>query len=199
MNEHPILFSPPMVQAILEGRKTQTRRVVKVMSPRFEQVLIRPGEQYPYSFRDQRTALWNEFKTMDELVARFCPYGKPGDCLWVRETWAALARFDGIAPRRIPIHRVCYKLEDKNTLFGKWRPSIFMPRWASRITLEITDVRVERVQDISDADALAEGVPNDGKGLPALRFLQELWNPIYHPKPGDNPWVWVIQYKRLKQ
>jgi hypothetical protein len=153
--ERGILFSAPMVRAILEGRKTQTRRVVK------NQVR-----------RDGYT----------------CPYGKPGDVLWVRETWCG-DRFNGVG----------YRATDAQS--GPWKPSIFMPRWASRITLEITDVQVERVHDINECDIVAEGIP-----FPTDRYVsyeellaafRDLWDSINgktYPW-ASNPWVWALTFK----
>jgi hypothetical protein len=184
--EKPILFSAPMVRAILSGAKTQTRRVVK------------PGHKFDEHFET-------------------CPYGQPGDRLWVKETW-----------QDDPVGEwgVCYRASGHNEgckfPLHLWRPSIFMPRKLSRITLEITDVRVQRVQEISDDDATAEGcefspVPGCGDDdkwchgtckrhgrcmyLRAPRFqFQDLWDSL-NAKRGygwkENPWVWAITFKRL--
>ena len=178
MKERPILFSAPMVRALLAGTKTQTRRVIKPRHLAF--------------FNQDAAAMlsdWNE---------RPLPYGKPGDRLWVRETWhdassslhsCALYRADGI-----DLH------------WDKWTPSIHMPRWASRITLEITSVRVERLQEISEADAQAEGwtrrpeVSTDPQvhKEAARDWFMDLWESINGPGSWDaNPWVWVIEFKRL--
>jgi hypothetical protein len=176
--ERPILFSGEMVRAILDGRKTQTRRVVKP----------KPDD----------SGLWNNDK---------CPYGKPGDRLWVRETFFV----DG---PRIQ-YRADHHGAPKETI---WKPSIFMPRHASRILLEIADVRCERLRDISEADAIAEGVasfrpvPGDGdpetlyanymnKGRLSYRkayfSFMTLWQSINGPESWNaNPWVWVITFKR---
>jgi len=186
MKERPILFSAPMVRAILEGRKTQTRRVVKISNP--------------------ENAMRVEFSSTDFGVYRFdlyfpthvrsetfpCPYGQPGDRLWVRETWR-----DGIYDG--PIYRAdACKVTDEQ-LEGTWKPSIFMPRWASRITLEITDVRVERLQEISEEDAKAEGVLRSGQTF--RQSFNDLWGTI-HAADGPNgwsadPWVWVIEFKQI--
>lgn len=151
MKERPILFTGPMVRAILEGRKTVTRRVVT------------PQPDFLGSMVDPNTP----FKTLDAgLHARItCPYGQPGDRLWVREAWAADAQVDAIAPSDLSQGEPIWYPADLSVRQtgcsmiskGRVRPSIHMPRWACRILLEITAVRVERLQDISDPGALAEG------------------------------------------
>jgi hypothetical protein len=189
MKERPILFSGPMIRAILEGRKTQTRRIIK-------------------AYQDERTPGWYFAKVRGGMVAGWqperpiepymgivtdCPYGQPGDRLWVRETWCEC---DGDTGRS-----VAYRADewaDCPADNGQWRPSIFMPRWASRITLEVTGVRVERVQDISFNDALAEGMQDTGsiKDNPFAQYF-ELWDQI-NPKYNwtSNPWVWVVEFQR---
>ena len=184
MKERPILFSTEMVKAILEGRKTQTRRVLRDTTEH-------RGEQYNPAYIER----WKN----DEGWAKICPYGKVGDRLWVRETFC-----DDCIQDPVP-HRVCYKANRENQpasdFCTKWKPSIFMPRWASRITLEITNIRVERVQDIGVKDALAEGVKYDVSvrgGDPVSRY-QDLWDSINGEKYpwSSNPWVWVIEFKRI--
>lgn len=191
-----------MVRAILDGTKTQTRRVVK-------------GAPMQWLVRD---------KFAPEFVAdpgnHLCPYGQPGDRLWVRETFADL-RGTGIEHRPDtsgPLKRFAFAADhppgshgdEARKEFGvKWKPSIHMPRAASRITLEITGVRVERLQDISEEDALAEGctstaiVHEDGEdytGHYASEEYQDLWESINGPGSWDaNPWVWVVEFKRLEQ
>ncbi|HCL4096733.1 hypothetical protein ACM7PB_15845 [Pseudomonas aeruginosa] len=224
MKERPILFSRPMVRAILEGRKTVTRRVMK------------PQPDFLGSMVDPNTP----FKTLDAgLHARItCPYGEPGDRLWVRETWHVGKPHDKTAPadilapllaegrgitvlytaggwqsvgpagREEPIYPDDQPLPD---WAGKGRPSIHMPRWACRILLEITAVRVERLQDISEEQALAEGVRGEpcdharqacadigcwgdtAKG--AFGFLWESLNG--EGSWAENPWVWVVEFKRV--
>jgi hypothetical protein len=173
MTERPIIFSGPMVRSILDGRKTQTRRVVKYKANAEEGSTVHPHE---------------------------CPFGPVGTRLWVRETWRL--------PAGAPIGWVDYKADDDRVGF-KWRPSIFMPRWASRITLEVMGVKVERLQDISEADTMAEGVdlsnelyPNINASYKARIKFMTLWNSINGKKPGrawvDNPFVWAITFRRLK-
>lgn len=195
MNERPIIFSGPMVRALLAGTKTQTRRVVKP-SPvvdrawtggacwqRFAPSIKRPvGEVW--SIRDMHKA---------------CPYGVPGDRLWVRETFCDdWSDIEGIYYRADGgLHA------DMFDAGCKWRPSIHMPRAASRITLEITRVRVERLQDISEADAMAEGaapllVPPDGGSTPHVEGYRVLWRALHGPSSWyANPWVWVIEFRRV--
>lgn len=158
MRERPILFSGEMVRAILKGRKTQTRRIVKVQPENVVQDSFgRFGTDNGYSFTGYIE----------------CPYGRPGDRLWVRETWADVTRafqsydcedIQNVAFRAdgsVYVAGGAYleKLGDSGIFVKKWKPSIFLPRYASRITLEITSIRVERLQAISEADAMAEGVP----------------------------------------
>lgn len=193
MKERPIIFSAQMVRAILEGRKTQTRRVIKPQPTVSEQRL-------------RELSAWAEGFTLSQQVnAAFqsgcidasCPYGRPGDTLWVRETWWGERQdFDaGLRP--------AYAATDPKTEAG-WRSPIHMPRWASRITLEITGVRVERLQDISEADAEAEGVAEIGERLlgvtPCRARFFKLWESINGPGSWDaNPWVWVVEFKRAAQ
>ena len=196
MKERPIIFSSEMVCAILKGEKTQTRRVIKPQ-PKVIHAL--------YSDASIETNCIFE-KREDQRI--HCPYGAPGDELWVRETWNVL-NSDGCSPRDITPQpdRVVYKANEDDQ-YPFWRPSIFMPRWASRIQLLITDVRVERVRDISVEDAYAEGVRNPfyGRGTVGGDFsvvnvmFQDLWNSI-NAKRGhsweSNPWVWVIEFEKL--
>ncbi|HCF3848856.1 TPA: hypothetical protein RNI42_000264 [Pseudomonas aeruginosa] len=203
--ERPILFNDQMVRAILEGRKTVTRRVVK------------PQPDFLGSMVDPNTP----FKTLDAgLHARItCPYGEPGDRLWVREAWAADAQVDAIAPSDLSQGEPIWYPADLSVRQtgcsmiskGRVRPSIHMPRWASRILLEITAVRVERLQDISEEQALAEGVRGEpcdhtrqacadigcwgdtAKG--AFGFLWESLNG--EGSWAANPWVWVVEFKRV--
>lgn len=203
MTERPIIFSAPMVRAILAGTKVQTRRVVKLKP--WQQIEERDdGAPWPWMYDDDRAA--------DHWVP--CPYGQQADRLWVRETWAVPHRYDHLGPSNTPVLglRTHYAAtEERGEL--RWRPSIHMPRWASRITLEVSAVRVERLQDISEADALAEGVtckwePGCSGRLmeafggfsfrPAASAYAELWEQINGPGSWDaNPWVWVIEFKRV--
>jgi len=186
MTERPILFSGEMVRAILAGRKTQTRRVIKCTGLDCLGACGVAGEDMRFAGRD-----W-----VGNSVLLKCPHGQRGSKLWVRETW-----------QEDPVGEfgICYKATGHNEKCKVhshlWRPSIFMPRHASRLTLEITGVRVERVQDISEDDAKAEGVepfaPDDGR----YRIgYAELWDSI-NAKRGFgwevNPWAWVLEFKRV--
>jgi len=199
IKERPIIFSAPMVRAILEGRKTVTRRELKkqaaldCLAAGFEPAFLAlPGN------------------------SDLCPYGRQGDRLWVREAWAADAQLDAIAPRELSQGEPIRYLADgamqqtgcSMITPSKTRPSIHMPRWTSRILLEITDVRVERLQDISRADIRAEGLqcpaeltsddvsPNYRDWYPAA--WRELWKSINGPDAWNaNPWVWVVEFKQV--
>ena len=224
MTEKPILFSTEMVKAILADRKTQTRRVVKFQKRR-------PEWDSPHTWNGSVAHvdgggnwIWwsggNDSKLAERTKQLYpngegvpCPYGKPGDLLWVRETWGVHSQFDHFAPSKVPPNPlngtvVFYRASDP--LFdGKWRPSIHMPRWASRITLRVTDVRVERVQDITLEAAISEGVgtaaPRNsrqyalGIGTERVEFAN-LWDAI-NAKRGyswqSNPWVWAVEFERV--
>jgi len=181
MKERPILFSAPMVRAILAGQKTQTRRVMKKLPPQkfgcshsIKDCIFGKG----WSFNDARGNC-----ACDGVR---CPYGEPGDRLWVRETWAH-AIGGGFH------YKADYGHSD-----WLWKPSIHMPRRASRITLEVAGVRVERLQDISEADAYAEGVEATEYGqFPAPSAFKYLWESINGPESWiSNPWVWVVEFKK---
>jgi len=196
VNEHPILFSGPMVRAILEGRKTMTRRVVSL----------------PDWFCEEYAA-----HGASEIASEMdCPYGAPGDRLWVRETWASFGSSASITP---PVSLRCQIRYDadnscqwrdvpegakgvRHNASFRLRPSIHMPRWASRLTLEIAAVRVERLQEISRMDALAESCVGSGfdDETPQSEFA-ELWDSINAARGfgwSVNPWVWVVSFKRVE-
>jgi hypothetical protein len=187
MKERPIIFSSEMVLTILNNTKTQTRRVIKLQPLKF-------SNMHPVG----QSEVFREF-----MKKHLCPY-EVGMRLWVRETWAYIFN-SGSEP---PTYTTYFKANG-NTLPGinKWRPSIFMPRWASRITLEIVNIRVERVQDISEEDAKAEGTKglyDDWAGPGKLTYrkpYKALWDSI-NSKRGYgwdvNPWVWVIEFKVLQ-
>lgn len=193
MIERPILFSTPMVRAILEGRKTQTRRTidwVRAVGPVKEF-----GESvtcgYNYGMRDSR-GRWHEFNK-DDLLG-FSPYGLVEEMLWVRESWRPTE--GGYAYRAD--HET--GMEKRNGSV-KWRPSIFMPRAACRLRLCIEDIRVERLQDISEEDAVAEGCSHTGMNCAADEIesarhqYERLWGQINGMDSwGENPWVWVIVF-----
>jgi hypothetical protein len=180
MKERQILFKPEMVNAILEGRKTQTRRVVK--KPALPDLV-----EYLY---EDFTEGWLEC----------CPYGKVGDRLFVREAWSiAEKKFDP------EVSRIVYRADGVDPLpdatgRARWRPSIHMPRAASRLTLEVTEVRIERLHDISEEDARAEGVRPDPfrRTYTAINSFHVLWIDINGIDSWDsNPWVWRICFKKV--
>jgi hypothetical protein len=210
MKERPILFNGPMVRAILEGRKTQTRRIIKPQP----QLIESSGRWFwekaldvnEYPLVDASRHWWEYYGTSQ--------LGKPGDRLWVRETFSGPRSVDNLPlsewnPRawNCPI----WYWADGDPEYGDWtrnRPSIHMPRWASRITLEITGVRVERLQDISEADLKAEGV-REGTGDFAGCFscgaalsgttARECYSRFWAGSWDNNPWVWVIDFRAIKQ
>ncbi|MBD8194357.1 hypothetical protein IFR35_23460 [Pseudomonas fluorescens] len=209
IKERPILFSAPMVRAILEGRKTVTRRTVKPQ-PEVRMVdMIGPM----LTFKNKRGGHWLYPNAKAQIIAD-CPYGKPGDRLWVRETCLINDFRDINVPEEERANcEILYRADGVPDWEGdealiRWRPSIHMPRWASRILLEITDVRVERLQDISRADIRAEGLhcppelgsddvsPNYRDWYPAA--WRELWESINGAGSWTaNPWVWCVSFKRV--
>lgn len=225
MKERPMLFSGPMVRAILEGRKSQTRRIVKfpkANSPAYflEQACeIGPAEYVFFSRSRPGNKLFarDVYEPGDGIR---CPYGEPGDRLWVRETFRPVMPYYG-ASGEVPdwvnyeYRADLSQFEDSPLMRAplKWKPSIFMPREASRILLEITDVRVERLQDISCPDTLSEGVGilrddyaladdyTDGEDFfpDPVEAFASLWGKINGPDSWDaNPWVWVITFKKIE-
>lgn len=203
MSERPILFSGAMVRAILSGQKTQTRRVVR------PQPLHGVGR-----YTEDGTPGEVDWVILDEDgdptdSALRCPYGAPGDALWVRETWAVGRAFDRTRPSEIPtVERdipVWWRADEaieESVNRGRWRPSLHMPRWASRITLDIVSVRVERLQTITTLDAMAEGaepVRNAAGVLSYTTGFRTLWDSINGARPGcswdDDPWVWVVEFR----
>lgn len=219
MKERPIIFSTDMVKAIFEGKKTRTRRVITHYSvPNddlvdFQEFLYIPENNDVMSPNEGYYALFKCNANQDNRVIYFrCPYGKVGDRLWVREAWRTIMengtpndfgvvyKDGGISFYQDNTKRTNYPMEEK------WRPSIFMPRWASRILLEITGVRVERVQDIDEGDAIAEGIPPFAPGgikqtstIPRKHF-STLWDSINDKRGYSwslNPWIWVIEFKRV--
>lgn len=182
MREHPILFSALMVQAILDGRKTQTRRTIK------PQPLARTGRKFIVP--DDAPKKWRD---CDDFIS-VCPYGLKCENLWVRETWALKSGYGWV-----------YKADNSKFNDGlKWKPSIHITRDASRIDLKITDIHVERLNDISEKDAIAEGIelPHPGETLYhgwARDKYAELWVEINGEESwAANPWVWVIEFERIR-
>lgn len=209
--EKPLLCNAEMVRAILDGRKTNTRRPMEPQPDGKLEVLGGCDDFMLGGTHGKKSSVWR------------CPFGKPGDRLWVRECFAVVphvndngskhkAKGDGTG--------VTWRADWNGNPSGfKWKPSIHMPRWASRINLEITDVRVERVQEISKEDAIAEGIESQprryGKDLDwkyygkwlekhnqwsscPINSFESLWNAIYGVNAWDlNPWVWVVAFKKV--
>lgn len=216
MKEHPILFTSAMVRAILSGAKTQTRRVLKYQPrPEWTEIAV----EYRYG---RATATYRAFP--DGGSARWsiceCPLGGEGDVLWVRETWDLWACLEDRLTKTFIAH-VAYRATDTISEFTvprelgvrlqdeikrsperKWRPSIFMPRGFCRITLRIKSVRVERLQEISEEDAQAEGFLATqnarGEGSTATDWFMHIWDATYAKKYpwASNPWCWCIQFER---
>ncbi|EMQ2529381.1 morphogenetic protein [Salmonella enterica] len=200
MKERGMIFNGEMVRAILDGRKTQTRRIMKVQPDEDGLAKVIDGPFVDTSGRIYR-----------------CPFGVPGDRIWVRETFQGpLFDYEQMEAyledsSKFEKPEFCqyaadgkpapeYYDADDNLRHG-WRPSIHMPRWASRILLEITDVRVDRLNNISECDAKSEGGPTEctligDKYFPGFRSL---WKSIYGEESwAANPWVWVIEFKRIE-
>lgn len=194
MKERPILFSGPMVRAILDGHKTQTRRVVDLRE--FQQTDTRG---YDFCFRD-REMRWHDYR-MADLIRSKCPYGAPGDRLWVREKWCYYGgrEYEYQRERSAVVYAAAPDSQHRHN--HDWRPSIHMPRWASRLTLEVVSVRVERLNEISRGDAMSEGCPfpNMAKGPDPRDWFRELWDSINAAKHpwSSNRWVWVVEFKRI--
>ncbi|EGJ50277.1 hypothetical protein [Desulfocurvibacter africanus] len=228
MAERPILFSGPMVRALLEGRKTMTRRVIKPQ-PIMEGVKSF-GESWAWSEIDKGgfSGVTEQQMRAEYGLSQSCPYGQPGDRLWVREThcihnahgqhrddgkrwgpWGGLPTTVSPDGTQIAYYREGFDRCDPS----RWRPSIHMPRWACRIVLEVVSVRVERLQDISEEDARAEGCPpcigvDDCANKCVLcpsqwprEWFCHLWDSI-NAKRGHgwdvNPWAWVVEFKRVE-
>lgn len=211
--ERPILFSGPMVKAILEGRKTMTRRIFPVSDLESD-----PSAIHPDGSGKGFIAWWGErVPSAEETATKFypgeegvkCRYGQPGDILWVREKWIVDEMYDGVPPRELSGQQtVDYPATDIPFHLGRKRPSIHMPRWASRVDLLITGVKVERLQDISEEDAKAEGAPCELHRLDSVRLdansnyrsgFERIWTDINGEESwADNPWVWVVSFERIK-
>lgn len=192
MKERPILFSGEMVRAILDGRKTQTRRILNTQPASYE---VAEGLRID----NGRLIYGKEYRRHFRKVQ----YGKPGDRLWVRETFQLRTIGSGVYARYQAdgSDRLVFPPETWNGIpdDSAWRPSIHMPRWASRITLEVLNVRVERLWSISRGDAMAEGCPHQNMmaGTSPVVWFSELWESINGQASWSiNPWVWVIEFKR---
>ena len=187
MRERPIIFSGEMIRAILDGRKTMTRRPVK-----------------PQPYHNPSGYFWKtkELFTLAglrETLLANCPHGQPGDRLWVKETWT-----QDINIAEGATGTLYYRANDNFRNDLKWKSPRFMPRWASRITLEIVKVGVERLQEITEEDCIKEGfvvTHSPGNFVTAAYSFLNYWNSLYTKKPElqwkTNPWVWVIEFKRI--
>jgi hypothetical protein len=205
--EQPIIFGSESVRAILAGIKTQTRRVVKLKD-------TSPLSAIEQRDDDQWFARLEHYKGVGYQIGK-CPYGRTGDRLWVREAWAILPR--SLHPASVlstKADRVLYREQASPTNYvpARWASPIFMPRAFSRLTLEIINVRVERLKDLSHEDAIAEGVREEQRGktfelrderlsLHQLAFSRG-WDEL-NAKRGyswdSNPWVWVVEFRRIEQ
>ncbi len=228
MRERGMIFNSEMVRAILDGRKTQTRRVWSPRQLKMIDAAASIGECYPLESGYQH-------ENSQSYYREFCPFGQLGDRLWGRETWAIVScafdddgmRIDYVPDR--PAKAVHEKPfgngyysghtiyaadgdftwgDDDGFVDGRscWKPSIHMPRWASRITLEITGVRVERLNSMTESDALAEGCHGGHGSIPGYMYsatphehFHHVWQSIYGEESWQaNPWVWVIEFKRVE-
>ena len=215
-----MIFNAEMVRALLDGRKTQTRRPIKWKQTRFTEIGEREdGSKWPWSEDAEHACdFWHQ-----------CPFGAVGDRIWVRETWGVVSHAfsdDGLMIDWVPdrpataIHEMPFGngyysgyaiyAADGDFTWGDddgyedgrscWKPSIHMPRAASRILLEITNVRVERLRSMSQDDARAEGVIAASGPMEAGLAFRELWDSIYGEESWKaNPWVWVIKFKRIEE
>jgi len=228
MRELPTLFSTEMVRLILNGRKTQTRRPLRPQPvctgtsnlDRFENGEVDGESLWMPLSKTGKTGIF-------EPRAYLCPYGRVGDRLWVRETWRlwegqAFAGYEALDPdilegslkgldlEYLKTRPIEYKADSLDE--GPWRPSIFMPKWVCRIFLEITDIRVQRLNQISEEDAIAEGFEstavvtpagNDYIGQYPSEHFYEYWEVLNGKKPGidwlSNPWVWAITFKKVEK
>ncbi|HBR4224646.1 TPA: morphogenetic protein [Klebsiella pneumoniae] len=225
MKERGMIFNGEMVRALLSGRKTQTRREVKLnldiacLATTYDWATSLAANHYQGLTEEQiqqkaeslRGVIHPVILANGQMVSIICPHGKPGDRIWVRETWARY-NIDQNS------HDIAYRATTPEDWpeEGYWRPSIHMPRWASRILLEITDVRVERLNAISEEDAEAEGIDMEAlydsqdcydciadhnmTGRPTVTgAFKYLWESIYGEEGWkSNPWVWVIEFKRVE-
>jgi hypothetical protein len=217
MREIPILFSTPMVQATLADRKTVTRRTVGL-----DMINQDPDKWKIYyigNYYKGQNVFWVMFQHLEsrKRVSIKCPYGIKGDKLWFRETWALQKYFNGLTEECFPV----YKADFDGPVSWNWKPSIHMPKTAARIWSEVSELRVERLHDITEEEAIKEGIEpllasgaqlathgrlykhytehNDGifgTGLRPIKSYNTLWESINGPESWElNPWVWVESFK----
>ncbi|EDC3201756.1 hypothetical protein LHN82_004280 [Salmonella enterica] len=216
MKERGMIFNAEMVRAILDGRKTQTRRIMAIQPEHSELGLRRVIDSK--NGRDNGKYFWSQsdargLKMRSKVFG--CPYGEVGDRIWGRETYQGplfdyehMESYLEDSSKFYKPEFCVYRADGKpapefydadDNLHCGWRPSIHMPRWASRITLEITGVRVERLNSITESDAEAEGVTDTGFGDLLVDGYRYLWKSIYGEESWvANPWVWVIEFKRVE-
>jgi len=209
--EKPILYSTPMVQAYFEDRKTCTRRVIKPQPPKDADVFAWFAPEIKEGKAPE--GCWYEDKDGLKFHCK-CPYGQVGDVLRVNETWAAEKMFDAMSPKEIETTGVGtvplwyktmdWQLDREGQIRGRWRSGRFMPKWACRLRQTITDIRVERLQEITEEDAEAEGVtrpPNYSLTPYYKEWFKYLWNTIYkrNNRWQDNPWVFVLSYPKYSE
>lgn len=220
MREKPILFSGPMVRAILDGRKTQTRRIVKNVTLPYHNGFIMESTDKK---RKRNDAMFSDNE--NAVIASEYQYARPlcevGDRLWVRETFRCVGTYKMNSTLTADVEYISNKKEetvwiDEQSFYKEdarldkypdgnipWHPSIHMPRWASRITLDVTGVRVERLQDITVEDIIAEGLSTTLREHDACIHLKEQWIYLWDSINADrapwesNPWVWVIEFKTI--
>lgn len=226
MTEKPISFTAPMVRAILDGSKTMTRRVVKPQPCDWVEAVSYSEYQGCWAFHGYEGGMMTSTSDFNGQPLLKCPYGSKGTKLWIREEWRTTKDQDHLKPSNCCIASTIQYRSDMSTQipgdttkdedFGKWRRSRFIPRAFSRIypRLRITDIRLERAQDISEADAIAEGVyslNSQSKGLETVPYYRSafsarklfsmLWDSINSKRPGcpwaDSPWVWVVEFERI--
>ncbi|HBQ3091323.1 TPA: hypothetical protein L7V69_002093 [Klebsiella pneumoniae] len=206
MTERGMIFNAEMVRAILDGRKTQTRRIVKGTDG-----AVKFCKEWDINGEEIFVVLGEKDHTgMNPVLGAIsCPFGAVGNRIWVREAFRVHSRATDVATLVYKAsernswteqtHRVPVAVCNKPATPEKWTPSLHMPRWASRILLEITDVRVERLRSMSQDDARAEGVIAASGPMEAGLAFRELWDSIYGEESWKaNPWVWVIEFKRVE-
>ena len=220
MKERPILFNAAVVRALLDGSKTQTRRVLKQAKGLSLSVDI-PDETTGVAELSWLYGDGPGYDVHEEIKREACPYGQPGDRLWVRESFMPIPLEAAPVPGQTP-WSIAYAAGGQTELlapssynptlynYERWTPSIHMPRWASRITLQVTGVRVERLQDISMDDARAEGAPPSHPSIDRVSrefgypdftrsWYGQLWEEINGAGSWDlNPWVWVVEFKAIE-
>ena len=207
VRERPIIFNSEMVRAILDGRKTMTRRPLEPQPSCAKVELYSTSHWMRVPRQHKKRRIWvptsNSGKVgIFERPYYVCPHGDEGDRWWVRETFNTYRPFTGDIDYDLNNVIVNYYASDNEKYRDRveWRPSIHMPRWASRITLEITNVKVERLQEITEEDTRAEGIINP-LGCLALNIFPAYLYSLYAKKSeyqwNNNPWVWVIEFKKI--